>query len=352
MRVAVVDQLPLGRAESQPPIAVHVPAGARGARVPLVVEPSVRGRYSAGAIVTRLRSPWRLWDWQSLHRQDGAVRVFPDFSQAGGGSVEAVDLRVPPAGARLAPRRGHGLEFKELRDYREGDALRLVDWKATARRGRPITREYEDQRDQQILLVLDCGLRLRTRDGTLSHFDHALNAALRLAAVALAQGDAVGCATIAHDHARLLPPRKSRATLQRLVQGLYDLQPGHRVPDYLADARALHDRLRRHSLIVLLTALRDEDEEQLIAATRLLRRRHRVTVASLREQVVDERLRAGVVSLDDAARWTTAIEYAQVREALIGRLRQRGVDVLDVPPSHLAVALSNHYWRLKRAGSL
>ena len=239
-----------------------------------------------------------------------------------------------------------------LRDYREGDALRLVDWKATARRGRPITREYEDQRDQQILLVLDCGLRLRTRDGTLSHFDHALNAALRLAAVALAQGDAVGCATIAHDHARLLPPRKSRATLQRLVQGLYDLQPGHRVPDYLADARALHDRLRRHSLIVLLTALRDEDEEQLIAATRLLRRRHRVTVASLREQVVDERLRAGVVSLDDAARWTTAIEYAQVREALIGRLRQRGVDVLDVPPSHLAVALSNHYWRLKRAGSL
>jgi len=336
------------------PVAQHVtvPATARGARLSLVAEPVRRGRFDGGTIVTRVRAPWRLWHWQARHAQPGPIRVFPDFSQAGDGAIDAVDLRVPPAGLRRAPRRGHGLEFKELRDYREGDALRLVDWKATARRGRPITREYEDQRDQQILLVLDCGMRLRAHDGPLSHFDHVLNAALRLAAVALAQGDAVGCATIAHDEPRLLLPRKSRAMLQRLVQGVYDLQPGHRVPDYMADARLLHDRLRRHSLIVMLTALRDEDGDELLAATQLLRRRHRVTVASLREQVLDDLQATSVHSLDDAARWASTLEYVQARTAVIGRLRQRGVDVIDVPPARLAQSLSDHYWRLKRAGAL
>jgi uncharacterized protein (DUF58 family) len=350
--LTLMDVLPLGRPLMPVPAHVVLPSTARGVRLPLVAEPVMRGRHDAGTIVTRVAGPLRLWEWQARHAQSGAIRVFPDFSQAGGGALDAVDLRVPPVGARRAPRRGHGLEFKELRDYREGDALRLVDWKATARRGRPITREYEDQRDQQLLLVLDCGLRLRAHDGALSHFDHVLNAALRLAAVALAQGDAVGCATIAHDDPRLLLPRKSRATLQRLVQGLYDLQPGHRVPDYLADARMLHDRLRRHSLVVLLTALRDEDEDQLLAAAQLLRRRHRVTVASLREAVLDDLQADTAGSVDDAARWASTLEYVQARDGVIGRLRQRGVDVLDVPPRRLAQALSDHYWRLKRAGAM
>lgn len=348
----VRDVLPLGQSASPSLHRIDVPATARGVTLSLVAEPVRRGRFDGGTVVTRVASPWGLWEQQARHAQPGPIRVFPDFSQAGGGSIDAVDLRVPPAGARLAPRRGHGLEFKELRDYREGDALRLVDWKATARRGRPITREYEDQRDQQLLLVLDCGLRLRAHDGALSHFDHLLNAALRLAAVALAQGDAVGCATLAHDEPRLLLPRKSSAMLQRIVQGVYDLQPGHRVPDYLADARMLHDRLGRHSLVVILTALRDEDGAELLAATQLLRRRHRVTVASLREQVLDDLQAAPVSSVDDAARWASTLEYIQARASVIGRLRQRGVDVLDVPPPRLAHALSDHYWRLKRAGAM
>ena len=350
-RVELTDLLHLDAEEVPVPTLVHVPAG-RAARVPRSVRPTSRGRFDAGDLITRTRSPWGAWDHQRRHRQVGTVRVFPDIGGAAGGALETADLRVPPAGARRAPRRGHGLEFKELRDYREGDALRLVDWKATARRGRPITREYEDQRDQQVLLVLDCGVRMRARDDALSHFDHVLNAALRLAAVALVQGDAVGCATIAHDQPRMLLPRKSRAALGRLVQGLYDLQPGHRVPDYLADARLLLDRLRRHSLVVFLTTLRDEDEPELLAATHLLRRRHRVTVASVRETVIDDLQQAPIVTEDDAARWASALEYGQARARVVGRLRQRGVDVMDVPPRQLSSALAAHYWRLKRAGTM
>ena len=114
----------------------------------------------------------------------------------------------------------------------------------------------------------------------------------------------------------------------------------------------LHDRLRRRSLVVLLTALRDEDEDQLLAAAQLLRRRHRVTVASLREAVLDDLQDDSTASVDEAARWASTLEYVQARDGVIGRLRQRGVDVIDVPPRRLAQALSDHYWRLKRAGAM
>lgn len=352
LRVVLADVLPL--ATGTPPTVTRLvtPGDARVVTVHLQVTPDRRGSFGAGSITTRVRSPWLAWDWQTSHPQTGTVRVYPDFSEAAGGAIATLDLRMPPAGLRRTPRRGHGLEFKELREYREGDSLRLVDWKATARAGRPITREYEDQRDQQVLLVLDCGHRLRARDDALSHFDHVLNATLRLAAVALAQGDAVGAATIAADTPRLLLPAKGRASLPRLVQGLYDLEPGHRVPDYLTDARRIHDRVTRRSLVVIITALRDEDQDSLHAATRLLRQRHRVLVASLREQVLDDVRSAPVSSVDDAARWASTLEYLQAREAVIRRLRRHGVDVLDVPPPHLASSLAAHYWRLKRSGAL
>ena len=104
-------------------------------------------------------------------------------------------------------RRGEGLEFHQLREYREGDSQRQIDWKATSRSGQLISREYQDERDQQIMLLIDCGRRMRAQDDELSHFDHVLNAALLLAYVGLRQGDAVG-----------LPHDERRAALHRAAQ--------------------------------------------------------------------------------------------------------------------------------------
>ena len=85
-------------------------------------------------------------------------------------------------------RRGEGMEFHQLREYRQGDSQRAIDWKATSRTARLISREYEDEKDQRVLLVVDCGRRMASKDGELSHFDHTLNAALLLAHVGAAPG--------------------------------------------------------------------------------------------------------------------------------------------------------------------
>src|SRR5690606_30834185 len=155
------------------------------------LRPTQRGHYAFSHCEALLLSPLGLWRSRRVIPLADETRVYPDFTRLHGAPLMAVDNWLSRLGIRQQPRRGLGLEFHQLREYRDGDVLRQIDWKATARKRVPIAREYQDERDQQILLMLDCGRRMRSQDGELTHFDHALNASLLLAYVALRQGDAL-----------------------------------------------------------------------------------------------------------------------------------------------------------------
>jgi uncharacterized protein (DUF58 family) len=321
------------------------------ARLAYRVRPLERGNTRLGPIDVRVSSPLRLWHHQQTIDVVTPVRVYPDFARIVQYTWLATDNRLSQIGVLQRRRRGQGLEFHQLRDYREDDSPRQIDWNATSRARRLIAREYQDERDQQVVLVLDCGQRMRARDAAMSHFDHALNAMLLLAYVALRQGDAVGVATFAHERPRFLPPRKSVATVSRLMHNLFDLQPSLQAPDYVGVASTLGSRLTKRALIVLATTVRDEDGEALQEAARLLRRRHAVVVANLREGALVRAKEGPILNLDDALVYAAATDYLERRRRTIATLRRAGAHVLDVPPAGLARQLVNHYWDLKRAGA-
>jgi uncharacterized protein (DUF58 family) len=185
----------------------------------------------------------------------------------------------------------------------------------------------------------------------MSHFDHALNALLLLAYVALRQGDAVGVSTFGHDGPRFFPPRKSIGTVSRLMHGLFDLQPSLHTPDYLVAASALGARLTKRALIVIATTVRDEDSDALQEAARLLRRKHVVVVANLREAALTRAKEQSIATLEHALVYAAATDYLDRRRRTLAALRHKGVHILDVPPAGLARQLVNHYWHLKRAGT-
>src|SRR5690606_8927446 len=175
-----------------------------------------------------------------------------------------------------------------------GDPVRRIDWKATLRFHKPIVRKYQNERDQAVVLMIDCGRRMRAddRQGGMggAHFDQALNATMLLSYVALKQGDAVGAMTFGaplHDR-RWFTPRKGAATLNALMGELYDVQPTPTHSDYLSAAQELLRHQRKRSLVIVITNFRDEDANELGQALRLLRSRHLVLTASLREGIVGE----------------------------------------------------------------
>lgn len=296
-------------------------------------------------------SPLQLW-WRDLKLPvESETRVYPNFAAVAQYALMATDHHLSHMGILKKRRRGEGQDFHQLREYREGDSLRQIDWKATARMHKPISREYQDERDQEIIFLLDCGHRMLAKDDTLSHFDHTLNAMLLLTYVALRQGDAVGMGSFAGE-SRWLPAHKGQHNVQHMLNALYDLQPTPQAPDYAQAATELLVRQKKRALVILLTNLRDEDLDDLLPALHLLRKRHLVLLASMREQAIDRALEEPVDNLEDALHKAAVQHYLQTREATLERIKAAGVRCLDAAPPDLSVNLINHYLDIKRSGAL
>jgi uncharacterized protein (DUF58 family) len=312
------------------------------------LRPVRRGELRFGPIELRVRSPYGLWQRTRFQGIPATTRVYPNFAALSKYALLATDQRLSQLGVLQRQRRGEGLEFHQLREYREGDTQRQIDWKATSRAGKLISREYQDERDQNIFFLVDCGRRMAARDDDLSHFDHVLNAVLLLAYVSLRQGDATGFLTMSGP-TRFMAPRKSPASVNAMLNQLYDLQPTLLTSDYYAAAVELMLRLRKRALIVIVSNLRDEDEDTLGPALRLLGKRHLVLFASLREAILSRAMKTRVDTHERALTYAATAEYLRARELTFRRIERNGTQCLDVEPAELPIALVNRYLDIKRA---
>ncbi len=317
-----------------------------------------RGAFRLDACHIARRSPVGLWWLRESVSAPTSFRVYPDFNLVSRYGLLAGAHRLEDMGIHLDRRRGAGSEFEQLREYREGDSLRQIDWSATARTRKLISREYQAERNQSLVFVLDTGHRMQALDGELSHFDHGLNAMLLLAHVALKQGDEVGLQTAgdARDRARVLPPARGQRQYAALLESTFDLQPGSAYPDFAAAASRFLDRQRRRSLVIVLTNLRDSDHSELLRALGRIRQRHLVILADLRERVTDasptRRRQSSASEFSHALLESAASLYREQRKTATARLRQRGIIHLDVLPDELPAALVSQYQRLKSEGML
>ncbi|MCI3946914.1 hypothetical protein K0038_03990 [Pseudomonas syringae] len=347
----IFDHVPQGLEHENLPQSITLPPHSEG-QTGYRLRPSSRGHFTFDQCEISLPGPLRLWTTRRYLAVPGTTRVYPDFARLYGGQLLAVDNWLSQLGVRQLQRRGLGMEFNQLREFREGDSLRQIDWKATARQRTPIAREYQDERDQQIVFMLDCGRRMRSQDGELSHFDHALNACLLLSYVALRQGDSVGISTFAGEQNRYLPPVKGPSQLNLLLNTVYDLQTTRRPADYGGAVREVMVRQKRRSLVVVVTNLRDEDDEELLAAVKQLGKQHRVLIASLREEVLDSLRQSPVQTYEQALDYCGTMNFLNARASLHDRLSAQGVAIMDARPRELGPQLVTRYLGWKKAGTL
>lgn len=350
LALRVHDHHPTGASVSGLPFAIAIPPGER-AQVAYRLRPTARGVHEFGDVELRLASPLRLLARHLRVAAAQQTRAYPNVRAIARYQMLAAQTRTGQLGVRRRPQRGTGLEFQELREYRAGDALRQIDWKATARLKKTISREYRDERDQRVVFLLDCGSRLHAVDGERSHFDAAIDAVLLAAHVAVKQGDAVGFMSFSGEP-RWLPPRKGAAQVRALLNALFDLESSTRGADYLDAARSLAARLTKRALVVVVTNLRDVDAGELAPALELLARRHFVVLASLAESAMGAALRAPVNTLDDALRVASIHAYLAERRRALDALPRRVALRVDCEPEKLGIAMVNAYLEVKAAGLL
>ena len=328
------------------------------AQVQYRVQPRRRGSVAFEPADVRVQSLGRSLELQWRIGSRETRPVFPNFAAVSRYAWLATDRRLADIGIKTQVQRGEGTDFKQLAEYRTGNAIRHIDWKATLKHSRPIVREFQDERDQRVIFLIDCGRRMRADEGASSmhggHFDEALNAMMLLAHVALKDGDEVGALTFGTlpDERRSFAPRKGLATLSALTAVLHDIQPAAVHSDYLLAARDLMRVQPKRALIVMLTNFRDEDLAELDAALKLMRSKHLVLLASLRERVLREMAEQPLTQARHAIEVAGAHLLTQARSDAFRRLAERDALMVDAEPEQLAVKLVNRYRAVKRAGLL
>ncbi|MDO5674059.1 MAG: DUF58 domain-containing protein [bacterium] len=313
--------------------------------------PGERGKYDLPGLDILAQSPWGLWRQSKLAFCPDQVRILPNFRELHRFTLLAAGAQLGRMGIKQMAKQGDGQEFQELRQYYPGDSLRQIDWKATARKQQLIAREYQDERDQHIVLVLDCSRRMRHVEAGGSQFDQALNSALLLAHVAARQGDSVGLLACAEQYTWYPPAKKANAARSLLLASTQLFAQTVAI-DYHQLAGELATRLKRRSLVVLLTNTRAEEHDTLAVLVRQLRSRHVLVIADLVEDEIHAALERPIHSPQDAWRYQALLAHMAERRRFALKLTRLGCHALNLRAKELPAQLVNTYLDIKHRKKL
>jgi uncharacterized protein (DUF58 family) len=374
-----------------PPALVAEPAAHRLTAFPRVpaslryrVQPTERGDWQAGWLYLRYRSPLGLAERWARAPLAQTVRVYPALRAGEEQEIFLARSRQTDLQLRRSQQRGLGRDFESLREYREGDDLRDICWTATARRGSPITRQYQSERSQPVWIVLDCGRLMRSRvamtplfrpsaegarglttriapdelsqalapqkarSSPHSKLDYACTTAVALAQLALFSGDRVGLLAYGQGIQQRLLPGRGAAHLRQLIESLAQVHAEPGEADHLRATAVLNRLQPRRSLILWVTDLAETAmRPEVIDGALQLLRRHVLLFVAMAQPEVESIAQARPKNVDQMFRAAAAQEMAARRELLLACLHEQGALTLDLNPEALTSSVLNNYLMVK-----
>lgn len=319
----------------------------------LTIRPVRRGRVEGGKLHIRMRSSLGMASRQVVRDLPWKMTVYPDLSAVAIKALPAQARRRREAGARQVRRLGEGRVFESLRDGVAGDDPRTVDWKATAKRGKMMVRQYEDERRQQVLIVIDAGRMLTAETNGRPRLEHVIDAAFQLASAAVEHDDDVGLMVFSDVVQHFIAPARGTQALRRIVDALATIEGKLVEPNYPAVFAHLATRNRKRALTVLFTDVVDRTaSEALVAHVGTLAPRHLPVAVTLRDPQLDRFASERPDTIDEAFERAAAEELLQARSSALAVMRSRGVVVVDVAPAGAAHGVVEQYHLLKRRGVL
>ena len=317
------------------------------------IAPTRRGWLELGPTTVRVYGPLGVAGRQSTLALVDRIRVYPALPARAETALRLQRARTLQAGTRSSTYRGGGREFDSLREYHPDDEFRRINWRATARSRGGVVNVFREERNQQVLLMLDASRATAATVAGVPRFEHGLDAAVALANLCSKVGDRVGMLAFASRVLAFLPPRGGGMQAHRILDLLFETEPSLEAPAYLDAFASLLSRARRRSLLVLFTDLADEAAmSSLFDAVPALLARHLLIVASITDPDVVAMRDRPPASSQDAFVAAAAAEALDARTRSAARLAAMGAIVEDREPGRLAGAVADRYLRIKGAGRL
>lgn len=334
--------------------AGRVQVGARmSAALVYALKPPSRGRFEFGQTAARYLSRLGLVWREASPGQPVAVKVYPNMRRAREAELKALGARSLVSAHRKASWRGEGREFESLRDYVRGDELRHVSWSATARRGKLVTRQYQIERDQMILIAIDAGRLMTARIENETKLDSAVHATLALMSAAARGGDNAGIVVFGRRIKTYLPPKRGSEHMDAALEALHAVEPEMIEPSYARAFEFIAANCKRRALVVLLTDLVDEEgSKDLLNSLKILRPRHLPLVVTISDRDLKAAVRDVPTTVPQLFTQSVAEEIIHQREAALRHVEAQGGLALDVTAAALAPSLLEKYLQIKERGLL
>ena len=329
--------------------------------------PSRRGTGAVDRLWLRWTGPLGLGARQLSQPLDHAVRVRPNVADARSPALQVL-LRQAQFGLIARRIRGEGSEFEALADYEPGMDRRRIDWKSSARHARLYAKEYEAERNNQIVFAFDCGQAMcepvgGPADGPvgseyseyaeMARIDRAVSAALATAYVALKAGDKVSLYGFAGRPGPMTPFAAGAREFHRLQSAAAALDYRPEEPNFTWALATLAGRLQRRSLIVVFSDFTDPTSAELmIESIGRLVSRHLVLFVTMHDEELETISTAAPGDVQTLAMAITADSLLRQRALVLGRLRQLGVDVIEAPHDQIGPRLIDAYLAIKGAGAI
>jgi len=350
-RLQVRDQTPQGWAS--PPVLKGRVAGRSSLTLRYPVTPQKRGVFTFGDLFLRIEGALGLILRTERFEVSEEINVYPSLRHVRYSDLATHRRRSRQWGLRTMMWRGEGREFESLREYMEGDDPRKIHWKASARLDHPIVQEFQPEKNQIVMILLDAGRLMGAFSEGKNKFDHALEATIQLVQTALSGGDQAGILAFSDRVISFVPPKRTRDQLQIIMEGTLPLRPSLVEPQYEQAFLWLQAHIRRRALVVIFTDLLDETaSENLLGAVTLLRPRHLPLCVTIRESEWDDLIKTAPSNVAEIYEQSALQESLRQRNKALKGLIQKGALAMDVPPGKLASATLESYLDVKQRGLL
>jgi uncharacterized protein (DUF58 family) len=330
-----------------PDVAVDPPEG--DGRLEAQVRARRRGRHTLPGAAARVRGPLGLAAWYRRAGDPADVLVYPDLPAAWRLVLAVRQGRFRDPGRLTRGPLGLGTDFESIRDYLPDDDIRQVNWRTTARLGRPMSNQYRVEQDRDVVCLLDVGRLMAAPLRDRTRLDVTVDTATAVALVADEVGDRAGVIAFDDHVQRRLPP--ARGGGDAVVRAVFDLEPSRVDSDYELAFRAVGSG-KRAFVLVLTDLLEEAAAQPLVDAVPVLARRHAVVVASVADPDLEHLVRTRPGASADVYAAAVALDVLDARARVAAQLRRAGADVVEAPPDLLPNACVGAYLRAKSRARL
>lgn len=317
------------------------------------LKPVRRGEYEFGHTILFMQGIFHLIARRIEMEQPVNVPVYPSFIQMRKYELLTVNDQLYETGIKKIRRLGHHAEFDHIREYIKGDDYRTVNWKATARKGKIMVNQFQDERAQEVYSIIDLGRVMQMPFGGMTLLDYSINAALVISKIAILKYDKAGLITFSKKIDDFLPAEKNVRQMQKIFEALYNTDTVFQEPDYELLYITIKRKITQRSLLILYTNFETQVSMlRYIDIFRRLAKNHLILLVFFENTEVNKLLRTDSVTLNDVYKTITAEKFIYDKKLIVKELNRHGVHALLTPPESLSINLINKYLEFKLQGKL